>query len=111
MYKRRHARTRWATAHVWFGRIVITLGIINGGLGLELSGNTKKGEIAYGVVAGVVWLLWMTVVCLKRNKDTKRGVGMGESGEKVFGGHGRGGPASSEEATSRRRDGRKHQYA
>ena len=62
IYKRRYARTLWATAHVWFGRVIITLGIINGGLGLKLSGNTTKGKIAYGVVAGIVWLLWMSVV-------------------------------------------------
>ena len=26
-----------------------------------LSGNTVKGEIAYGVVAGVMWVVWMAV--------------------------------------------------
>ena len=26
-----------------------------------LSGNTVKGEIAYGVIAGVIWLVWMVV--------------------------------------------------
>lgn len=43
---------------------MITLGIINGGLGLRLAGNTQKGEIAYGVVAGVIWLVWMTAAVL-----------------------------------------------
>ncbi|KAL8830022.1 MAG: hypothetical protein Q9170_005923 [Blastenia crenularia] len=59
IYKSRKQTTWWATAHVWLGRIIITLAIINGGLGLRLSDNTRKGEIAYGVVAGVVWLVWM----------------------------------------------------
>ena len=27
-----------------------------------LSGNTVKGEIAYGVIAGVAWLTWAAVV-------------------------------------------------
>lgn len=30
------------------------LAVINGGLGLKLAANTTGGEIAYGVVAGVV---------------------------------------------------------
>ena len=96
IYKRQGARTIWATAHVWFGRVVITLGIINGGLGLRLSDNTRKGEIAYGVVAGVVWLLWMSVVVDwylrhgdgRRKNETKRRRRRGEKGS----------PASSEEA-------------
>lgn len=26
-----------------------------------LSGNTVKGEIAYGVIAGVIWCVWVAV--------------------------------------------------
>lgn len=26
-----------------------------------LSGNTTKGEIAYGVIAGFMWLTWVSV--------------------------------------------------
>ena len=51
--------------HVWLGRIAVTLGIINGGLGLRLSDNTTKGEIAYGVIAGLVWVGWVAVVIWK----------------------------------------------
>ena len=61
IYKTKKQRTAWATAHVWLGRIIITLAIINGGLGLRLSENTRKGEIAYGVIGGVVWLIWMAI--------------------------------------------------
>jgi len=52
-------RSIWAILHVWWGRIIVTLAIINGGLGLELSGNTTSGEIAYGVIAGFIWVVWM----------------------------------------------------
>ena len=48
--------------HVWLGRVAITLGIINGGLGLRLADNTSKGVIAYGVIAGVVWSAWVSVM-------------------------------------------------
>jgi hypothetical protein len=44
----------------------MTLGIINGGLGLRLAANTKNGEIAYGVVAGVVAVVYAVLVVVKR---------------------------------------------
>lgn len=47
--------------HRWVGRVFLTLGAINAGLGLQLSGNTTKGEIAYGVIAGFFFLLWAAV--------------------------------------------------
>ena len=61
IYKVHGQRTAWATTHIVLGRLVITLAIINGGLGLRMAGNSRKGEIAYGVVAGIVWLVWMAV--------------------------------------------------
>jgi hypothetical protein len=62
-----------AMYHIWMGRILSTLGMINGGLGLLFSGNATKGEqIAYGVIAGVIWLSWNGIVIavpLKRGKE------------------------------------------
>ena len=58
----------------------MTLGIINGGLGLQLSGNTTKGEIAYGVIAGVIWLAWVAVAVMSHLGT--RG-SLGETGEKI----------------------------
>ncbi|KAE8451879.1 hypothetical protein EG329_002720 [Mollisiaceae sp. DMI_Dod_QoI] len=82
LYKRSGRPNAATYPHIWWGRAVITLGIVNGGLGLQLSGNTVKGEIAYGVVAGVMWLLWVAVMVLafirSRNKSE------GETGEAVF---------------------------
>jgi hypothetical protein len=48
------------------------LAIINGGFGLKLAANSKNGEIAYGVVAGVMGVGYILVTLLKR----KTGVGM-----------------------------------
>jgi len=80
IYKQDGRRTFWAAGHVWWGRIIVTLAIINGGLGLQLSGNTTKGEIAYGVIAGVMWLLWVVVstVSSLRTKGT-----LAETGNKI----------------------------
>lgn len=53
---------------------MITLGIVNGGLGLELADKGKGAYIAYGVVAGIVWLLYIAVAVYgevtRRNKGT-----------------------------------------
>jgi len=83
LYKRRGKPNAATYPHVWWGRAIITLGIINGGFGLQLSSNTTKGEIAYGVVAGFFWLLWMIVILvafIKSRRDHES-----ETGEKVSG--------------------------
>lgn len=70
LFKKYQRRQTASYAHLWLGRILITLGIINGGLGLRLADNTHKGEIAYGVVAGIIWLVWMAAAVLG---EIKRG--------------------------------------
>lgn len=85
LYKR-HGRRNVATyPHVWWGRAVISLGIINGGLGLKLADNSRGGEIAYGVVAGFMWILWMGVILLATVKSRRqRGGSMNEYGNSVI---------------------------
>ncbi|KAL1970120.1 hypothetical protein VTN77DRAFT_6525 [Rasamsonia byssochlamydoides] len=55
--------------HRWVGRAMLVLGIVNGGLGLQLArkeagdqGAPRGVEIAYGVVAGVVGVVYLVVV-------------------------------------------------
>ena len=48
--------------HVRVGRILITLGIINGGSGLLLNGEATRAQtISYGVVAALIWVVYLTV--------------------------------------------------
>jgi len=82
LYKHRGRPNGATYPHIWWGRAVITLGIINGGLGLQLTENTTNGAIAYGVVAGFMWLLWMAVILLAFIKS--RGKRESETGEAVF---------------------------
>lgn len=58
---RKHSRRGFAShVHIWMGRTFIILGIINGGLGLYISGNANGGQImAYGLLSGMVVLVWM----------------------------------------------------
>ena len=65
---------------------MITLGIINGGLGLKLSDNSVKGQIAYGVIAGVMWWLWMVVVIWSYYKKYAHNDRVRETGGKAVGG-------------------------
>ena len=58
VFVREHRRSIWSTLHVWWGRLFLTLAIIQGGLGLRFAHNTHGGKIAYGIVAGVVWVSW-----------------------------------------------------
>lgn len=57
--------------HKWNGRVFLILGVINGGLGLQLSGNSTAAEIAYGVLAGVFFTLWFVVVVVRKLTESK----------------------------------------
>ena len=67
-FRKAGKRTIFGHVHQWLGRILILLGIINGGLGLRVSGEIgsenvpRWSVIAYGVIAGVVGLLYVAVV-------------------------------------------------
>lgn len=58
--------------HVWGGRVLLVLGVITGGTGLKLADNTTGGDIAYGVVAGLVIVAYAGVwFWSKRQAKTK----------------------------------------
>ncbi|KAK5226945.1 hypothetical protein LTR99_005074 [Exophiala xenobiotica] len=63
LFKKHQRRTTLAVAHMWLGRVLITVGMVNGGLGLKLSWNAGRGDcIAYGVVSGVIWLAYVCLI-------------------------------------------------
>jgi hypothetical protein len=64
LFKRKGGPNALTYPHIWWGRILITLGIINGYLGLKLSENTTGIEVAYAVVAGIIWAIWMGLALL-----------------------------------------------
>ncbi|USP78676.1 CBD9-like protein [Curvularia clavata] len=68
-------RTFWSHAHIWVGRLAITLGIINGGLGLRLADranlSSRAGQIAYGVVAGLMWLAWVGAIVIGERRRNR----------------------------------------
>lgn len=69
-------RTVISYVHIWLGRILVTAGIINGGLGLLMAHNASKGQIAaYGVVAGIIWVVFIAVGFWKSPTKKKSGDG------------------------------------
>lgn len=74
MYTRSQRRTVVSHVHVWYGRAVMILGIVNGGLGLQLASSGNAFKYAYIIVAAVVGAMYIGVVLLKaRSNKSGRG--------------------------------------
>ncbi|OCL09434.1 hypothetical protein AOQ84DRAFT_388179 [Glonium stellatum] len=82
MFKRHGRRMVWSYGHIWLGRVIITLGIINGGLGLQLAKRTRVGApsngrvVAYSVVAAIMWVVYVLAALLgeiRRRRALARG--------------------------------------
>lgn len=57
-YKKNQRRGPISHAHIWYGRVVIVFGIINGGLGMQLASAPQSFIVAYSIIAAVVMLLY-----------------------------------------------------
>jgi hypothetical protein len=55
-YQKTHRHGLISHAHIWWGRLLMVLGVINGGLGLQLAGASDGPIIAYSVVAGIIFV-------------------------------------------------------
>ncbi|KPI41181.1 uncharacterized protein AB675_7981 [Cyphellophora attinorum] len=80
LYFRRHGgRSIKGVVHQWLGRSAILLGIINGGLGFNITGPVgstyvpKGAVIAYGVIAGLVGIIYIAVVVLAGRRRSGSG--------------------------------------
>lgn len=76
LFKKYQSRTLWSYVHIWIGRIAVTLGIINGGLGLQwadsMNMSSRGGIIAYTVIAVFVWLAWVAAIVIGERRRAKR---------------------------------------
>jgi hypothetical protein len=71
-YNRTGGRTAVSHGHIWLGRILITLGIINGGLGFKLANNSKYGPIIYVIVAVIFYIAYIVAIVLGERKRAKQ---------------------------------------
>lgn len=76
LFKKYQSRTLWSYVHIWLGRIAVTLGIINGGLGLQwadsMNMSSRGGIIAYAVIAVIVWLAWVAAGIIGERRRGRR---------------------------------------
>ncbi len=72
-YVRHHRkRTKLALVHMWMGRILIFLGMMNGGFGLQLARVTDPGKIAGYSVVAVVSATCLVTAIIYGEKKRKR---------------------------------------
>ncbi|KAK3303152.1 uncharacterized protein B0T15DRAFT_539360 [Chaetomium strumarium] len=60
-FKQLRRRQVWSYLHLFNGRIFITLGIINGALGLWIARESIIWKVVYLLVAAAIWSLWLAV--------------------------------------------------
>lgn len=68
MYKKVQKRTLWSYGHIFTGRAGIILGMVNGGLGLHLADAGRSSIIAYGVIAGLMGVVYIGAIVFGENK-------------------------------------------
>lgn len=77
-YLKTQQRGAISIAHQAYGTILMAFGIINGGLGLQLASADDGFKIAYGVIAAVMFVIYLAVklfrVCATR-RQARRGSG------------------------------------
>jgi hypothetical protein len=56
---------------LFVGRVLITLGIINGGLGFLLAANTKVGQTVYAVVAAIFYAVYIVSIIISERRRAK----------------------------------------
>ncbi|KFA77091.1 hypothetical protein S40288_10070 [Stachybotrys chartarum IBT 40288] len=71
-YLKHQARGVAGKAHIWYGRVLTILGIVNGGLGLQLSGADAGFVIAYSVIAGAICIAWIAFCALTAFRRSPR---------------------------------------
>lgn len=74
MFKSLQQRTMWSHAHVFTGRAGIILGMVNGGLGLQLANARRSYVVAYGVFAGLMGVIYVSAIAFGEYKRASKPV-------------------------------------
>lgn len=74
-YQKNSSRGIISYGHIWWGRLWMVIGAINGGLGLQLT-NASDGRVAaYSIVAAVMFLLYAIVRTFVSIRKTRKSAG------------------------------------
>ena len=82
-YLKRGGRTAVSHTHIWYGRALMIMGVVNGGLGIRLAGGRRSLTIGYSVAAGVVAVIYLAakgVGVVRARRERERGVGLTAAG-------------------------------
>jgi hypothetical protein len=87
-FKKTGGRTFWSYGHIWIGRCAVLLGMINGGLGLQLTSFSTAEYAAHGACAGFIGVVY--IMCAlwgeSRRHKAKGRFGGTSSGERSLNG-------------------------
>lgn len=72
-YVQTQSRGAVSHAHIWWGRGLLVLGVVNGGLGLQLSNERNSLVIAYSVIGGIVFLLYFAAKLWATSRNSQSG--------------------------------------
>lgn len=60
-YMKTQQRGMLSIVHMAYGRLLMLLGVINGGLGLQLAGASQSLIVAYAIVSVIIGLMYTSV--------------------------------------------------
>ena len=72
VYQTVQKRTWWTYGHIFTGRAAVVLGMVNGGLGLQLAGARNSYTIVYGVFAGLMGVLYIGAIVFGEFKRARK---------------------------------------
>lgn len=84
-YRKHQQRGIVSHVHVWYGRSLMILGVINGGLGLQLAGADNSFVIAYSVIAAVMFVAYAAAKALGTMRKRKAAGSRAGSDAETFG--------------------------
>ncbi|KAL7628365.1 hypothetical protein AAE478_002567 [Parahypoxylon ruwenzoriense] len=61
-------------AHIWYGRALMTMSIINGGLGISLASGSRTFLIAYSVVSGSMFVTYVAAAMYGMFRRRRRAI-------------------------------------
>ncbi|KAI0125580.1 hypothetical protein BJ170DRAFT_439046 [Xylariales sp. AK1849] len=102
-YVKHQKRGLVSYAHIAYGRSLMLLGVVNGGLGLQLAGAGNNLVIAYAVIAAIIGVLYAGVKLFTTFRKRKAGRGGAtKGGSNLPGRHDKYSPAGEEVEMPRR---------
>ena len=81
-FLRSRSSSVYTTAHIWYGRVLLALGLVNGFTGLRLAGQSWGVQLIYGLVAIAVSVIWVGSIVLAGRR--KGGLGKQAHGQDTF---------------------------